>query len=84
MEDTIANQTNLHNLSLIGHPPIEVYGIFGIMDLPTGPYLILISKADIIGELLNCQVFQVQNLLFIPLSNPVAPFSINPKDSPFV
>ena len=61
---------------MIGQKPVEIYGIFGVMDLPSGPYLILISQASAIGEILSCQLFKVENLLFVPLANPYAPYKI--------
>ena len=72
MEDTSSNQNKVQ-LTQNG-PPFEFFGIFGMMDFPTGSYLILIDKALIIGEILKCHVFRVESLLFIPLNNPVQPF----------
>jgi len=47
-----------------------------MIDLNGGAHLILIDKASIVGELLKCQVFRVDSLLFVPLNNPVPPFTI--------
>lgn len=54
------------------------------MDLPKGSYLILISQASLVGEILKCHVFRVEALLFIPLTNPIPPFNVQPDDRPFI
>jgi hypothetical protein len=72
MDDSISNQLAIQ--SAAQGTPIECYGVFGVLELPTTCYLIVISQASLVGEILNCYVFRVEALLFIPLSSPVPPF----------
>jgi len=78
MEDTLENSGKLVQVA-IGLPQ-EFFGIFGLVDFPSGPYLILIDRASIIGDILKCHVFRVEQLLFIPLGNAVKPYTVIPVD----
>jgi len=60
MEDTAENSGKIAQAS-VGLPQ-EFFGIFGMIDLPSGPYLILIDQASILGEILKCHIFRVENL----------------------
>jgi len=82
MEDSDGNSARIAQ-SAIGLPQ-EFFGIFGMVDFPSGPYLILIERASIIGEILFCHVFRVEQLMFVPLNNAVHPFTVRPIDQPFV
>ncbi len=57
MDDSISNQLLIQ--SSAKGTPIECYGVFGIMELPTTCYLVVISQASLVGEILNCYVFKV-------------------------
>lgn len=78
MEDTVENSGKIAQSS-IGLPQ-EFFGIFGMIDFPSGPHLILIDQATILGEILKCHVFRVERLLFIPLNNAVRPYTVGPVD----
>ena len=78
MEDTVENSGKIAQ-STIGLPQ-EFFGIFGMIDFPSGPYLILIDQATILGEILKCHIFRVESLLFVPLNNAVKPYTIRPID----
>ena len=45
----------------------EVYGVFGIIDLPDGPHLVIIEEAAFMGQLLKANVFKVEKLMYIPI-----------------
>ena len=45
----------------------EVYGVFGIIDLPDGPHLVIIEEATFMGQLLKVNVFKVEKLMYIPI-----------------
>jgi hypothetical protein len=38
---------------------LPCYGVFGIIDLTTGPYLVVIQSAVILGTILECEVMKV-------------------------
>jgi hypothetical protein len=42
--------------------------MFGYFELPKSIYLILIEECTLIGQILNANVFQVEKLLFVPIS----------------
>lgn len=82
MDDTIENSSKIAQNS-VGLPK-EFFGIFGMMEFPSGPYLILIQRAIVMGEILKCHVFRVEELLFIPLNNAVQPYTISVRDQPYI
>ena len=47
--------------------------------MPSGPYLILINRTTLVGELLKCSIFQVNNLLFVPLKEKPEFMTIFPE-----
>jgi len=55
-----------------------------VIDFPGSSYLILIDRAALIGEILKCQVFRVDSLLFVPLNQPFAPFTAMQQDKPYI
>lgn len=63
---------------------MKVYGIFGQLDLATGPYLILIEKASLIGCILNCQILKIDKLLYLPIQEAENPTSIPSQDQQFI
>lgn len=81
MEDTNENQNIIQNTE---HKPLEFYGIFGTIDLPGGSYLIVINRAALVGEILKCQVFRVDSLLFVPLNAPYEPYTQAAQDKHFI
>ena len=48
---------------------MKVYGVFGYIKLACFSYLILIEEASIVGQILQANVFKVDKLMFLPLSN---------------
>jgi hypothetical protein len=52
------------------------YGIFGVLELTTGPYLVVIESAKILGQILDCDVMKVTSLLYIPVNNAVHPIQM--------
>jgi hypothetical protein len=81
LEDTFENSTKIQQTA-VGAPE-ENFGIFGHINMPTGPHLILIKRATLVGSLLKCQIFRVEQLLFVPINNASNP-SIHSNDQPFV
>ena len=55
VEDTYAESSKLQAAE-----PSASYGIFGHMEMPSGPYLVLISSASIVGQLLKCNIYRVE------------------------
>lgn len=47
----------------------KVYGIFGFINLTSMGYLILIEEASLLGQVLKANVFRVEKLMFVPLTN---------------
>lgn len=82
MDDTLENQGKIRSAS--DTTPLEFYGIFGSIDLPGGSYLIVIKQASFMGEIMKCQVFRVESLLFVPMNEPYAPFTAAAGDRPFI
>jgi len=62
----------------------SVFGIFGQIELATGPYLILIESATLVGMLLRSHVYRVDELLFVPINNAKVPLKVAPQDQQFV
>ena len=58
MDDTMENQLKIKVAS--NHTPLEFYGIFGSINLPGGSYLIVISQASNVGQIMKCQVYRVE------------------------
>jgi hypothetical protein len=48
---------------------MKVYGVFGYIKLACFSYLILIEEASLVGHVLEANVFKVDKLMFLPLSN---------------
>eukprot|EP01135_Chromosphaera_perkinsii_P000083 Nk52_evm34s24 gene=Nk52_evmTU34s24 len=46
----------------------DVFGCLGTLELPSGNYLVLISKAKFVGNLFGHDVFQIRDVLLLPLS----------------
>jgi len=49
---------------------IPVHGIYGIIDLVASKYLILITKAFFVGQIMSKKLFRIVNVDFIPIFNP--------------
>ena len=45
-----------------------IYGCLGTLELPSGNYLVVISKARLVGNLLGHDLFQIRDVLLLPLS----------------
>lgn len=52
------------------------YGIFGVIELTTGPYLVVIESAKILGTILDCEIMKVTSLMYIPVNNAIHPVSM--------
>ena len=52
MDDTVENQANLR--AQCDQEPLAFYGVFGTIDLHESSYLILIKRAEVVGEIMNC------------------------------
>ena len=52
------------------------YGIFGIVELTSGPYLVLIQTAHLLGEILECEIMRVGQLMYIPVNQAVPPITM--------
>ena len=52
----------------------------------TGPYLILIEEAALMGELLQSgsEILRVEKLLYIPLKNPSFPVTVPAEDKKLI
>jgi hypothetical protein len=61
-------QTALHK--------VACYGIFGVIELTTGPYLVVIESAKILGQILECDIMKVTQLMYIPVNNAVHPITM--------
>jgi len=61
----------------------KVYGVFGYLKLAIYSYLIVIEEASLIGQVLRANVYRVEKLLFIPLTND-ASMQIDPKDQLYI
>tara|TARA_B110000285_G_C15100172_1_gene604522 strand:+ start:291 stop:593 length:303 start_codon:yes stop_codon:yes gene_type:complete len=48
---------------------MKVYGVFGYIKLACLSYLIVIEEASLVGQILQANVFKVEKLMFLPLSN---------------
>lgn len=48
---------------------MKVYGVFGYIKLACLSYLIVIEEASLLGQILQANVFKVEKLMFLPLSN---------------
>jgi hypothetical protein len=48
---------------------MKVYGVFGYIKLACFSYLIVIEEASLVGQILQANVFKVDKLMFLPLSN---------------
>ena len=59
---------------------------FGQIALPSGPCLILIEKANLVGQLIETasEVLKVEKLLYIPLNNAKAGAKPAPGDQPHI
>jgi hypothetical protein len=42
--------------------------VYGVIQLKEGPYLILVTKASLIGNIMQRQIFQAEVFEFFPLS----------------
>lgn len=82
IQDTFENSTKIQQ-NAIGSQ-IENYGVFGHLDLPSGPHLVLISRATLLGELIRCHIFRVDELIYVPLNRTQMPITIQDRDKPFV
>jgi len=49
--------------------PIEFFGIFGTFDVNSHSYIILISEASLVGDIMGAEVFRVEQLKFLPLDS---------------
>jgi hypothetical protein len=47
---------------------INVYGVYGIISLSTSKYLVLITEALYVGEILTKRIFQINKVIYIPIS----------------
>ena len=65
---------------------VKCYGIFGQVELPTGPHLIMIEKATLVGQLIETgsEILKVEKLLYIPLKNAKAGAALSQQDKPAV
>jgi len=55
----------------IGLKKIQIKAVYGIIEMETNPYLAVVTKANVIGQIYHQKVFQVQKIEFICLSqNP--------------
>lgn len=72
-DDSVEQTAKLEQVSLQKTP---CYGIFGIVELATGPYLVLIQSASILGQIVDCDVFRVESLMYIPINNAVPPLTM--------
>ena len=52
----------------------KVYGVFGYVKMAIYSYLILIEDASLIGQILRANVYRVEKLMFIPLTNSASMF----------
>jgi hypothetical protein len=60
-------------LEISSHLSKKVFGLFGMIKMVVGTYLIFIEEASIVGELLNAQILRVESLLFVPLNSSNEP-----------
>jgi hypothetical protein len=57
--------------------------VFGYIKLKSMPYLILIEEASIVGQILNGNVYRVDQLMFVPLSTNGS-MQIDNNDKPYI
>jgi len=51
------------------HQPIEFFGIFGTFDVSPNSYIILITEASLVGDIMGAEVYRVEELKFLPLDS---------------
>jgi hypothetical protein len=49
-----------------------IQGVYGIIDLASTKYLILITAANYVGEILSKKIFQIEKLCYVPLDRKIA------------
>ena len=74
IQDTFENSTKIQQQAIGSQ--IENYGVFGHLDLPSGPHLVLIARATLLGELIKCHIFRVDELVYVPLNRTQMPITI--------
>ena len=63
-------------LEQIAQEKMPCYGIFGILELTAGPYLVIIKTATILGQILECDIMRVNELFYIPINNASSPIQM--------
>jgi len=48
-----------------------IQGVYGIIDLSVSKYLIVITSANYIGEILSKKIFRIEKLSFVPISKNI-------------
>ena len=56
-------------LKTAAHYTSKVYGIFGYFRLNDHQYLILISEASLVGKLIGGEIYRVEKLQYVPLTD---------------
>jgi len=64
--------------------PTPIFGIFGHMELPSGPYLILISRTTVVGQLMKCNIYRVEELKFVYVGKSRGSKDVPPQDKSFI
>lgn len=49
------------------HTKITALGVYGIIPLKESHYLVLMEKANLLGQILGKKIFQLTKCLYIPL-----------------
>jgi len=66
------------------HLTKKVFGLFGMLKLVVGTYLIFIDNASVVGEVLNAQIYRVESLIFVRIDSGNEPMEIQDQDQSFV
>ena len=45
----------------------DVYGVFGCLGVGTKKFLMVIDEASLMGQILKCNTYRVDSILFVPL-----------------
>jgi len=78
---TVSKKSNTSSVTGSTVCTFPIQGVYGIIELASTKYLVLITAANYVGEILTKKVFQVEKLVYVPLTKTIT--VTNPKNIPF-